>query len=133
MKQIEADLQITPEQAQLIEALFSAKSRRAAAVACNISSATLYRWMNDPKFQEALNRAESQVVKDATTKLISEFDHSIDTLIVLRKDGAPSDSVKLKSAVAILQIGREMHEAQLIEERLSTLENLVVELAERVI
>lgn len=132
MKQIEANLEISPEQAQLIEALFSSKNRKAAAVACGISTPTMYRWMANPAFQQALADAERQTVKDAVTRLTAEMGRSIDTLIELRQDGVRADAVRLKSAVALIQLGREMRESMLIEERLEALEDLVVQLAERI-
>lgn len=131
MKQIDVKREIDPKKAELIEALFTNTNRRVIAEKIGISSATLYRWLADPDVQAALAAAERAVLSESARRLLGLQSSSIDVLVELRNNGKPSDSVRLKAAVAILEIGREMRETLQLEQRLEELESLVVSMAAR--
>lgn len=134
MEQIDHVLKkdVDEQRGRIIEALFVAKSRRAAAELAGVSPSTLYRLLQDEDFQRVLAEAEKAVIAQSVTRLIGEMERSVDELVRIRRDGTRADAVKLKASMALLQVGQTLRESLLVEERLSTLEDLVVELAERI-
>lgn len=59
-----------PQQAAVIQALENGCTRRAAAGAAGIHHATLYRWMEDATFRDAVEKAEHVAEARATSLVI---------------------------------------------------------------
>lgn len=97
---------VSPRQARAINALLSTTNVRAAAAAAGISERTLWRWLTDKEFHQALETAEEQLVEGATRRLLGLQDQAIDELADILSDKNEgvdvSPTLKLKAATIVL-------------------------------
>lgn len=97
---------VSPRQARAINALLSTTNVRSAAAAAGISERTLWRWLSDKEFRQALETAEDQLVEGATRRLLGLQDQAIDELADILSDETEgvdvSPALKLKAATIVL-------------------------------
>lgn len=114
---------LTPKQERAIRALLEHKSVSEAAASIGVGERTLYRWLTDPAFQQALSAAEGDLLDAATRRLLSLQDDAISTFAdMLSDDSEASATVKLRAAQAVLDYMLKLRELRDIEQRLTTLE-----------
>jgi hypothetical protein len=112
---------ITPKQTKAITALLTCRTVTEAATVANISTRQLYRWLELPAFVAALKAAESQVIDEATRRLLAGMGDALDTLHDLMTTGT-SESVRRAAADNWLAQVLRVRELADIEKRLVALE-----------
>ena len=111
---------LTRKQEQAIAALLSETTVAAAAERAGVGEVTLWRWLKLPDFTSAYREARRQVVEKAVAQLQHSSWAASTTLLKLL--AAPSDSVRLRAAVAILDQANKGVEQLDFEGRLTALE-----------
>lgn len=90
-----------------------------------VSERTLYNWLSLPHFQARLQEERGRLRTEAFDKLKSTINKAVERLGELLD--SDSDSIKLRSAQAILDYNIKVVEIQEAEERIAKLERLLLE------
>lgn len=114
---------LTTRQKRAIAALLSSKDQRSAAAAAGVAERTLYRYLQNQDFRQALRKAETRVLEGSGRRLLSGQDAALDALESLI-GGAIKDSDRRLSAVAWLDLVLRWRDLD-IENRLGQLEDIV--------
>ncbi len=72
--------ELTTKQTKAVIALLTNRTLTEAAAVANISPRQLYRWLELPEFIAALRVIESQVLGEATRRLLTGMGEALDTL-----------------------------------------------------
>lgn len=107
---------------QIIIALVSEGTIKAAADSLGCAKRTLYERMKKPDFRKLYNEAKADILKNATAKLQGELCNSINTLCEIRDDASAPKQTRANCAVAVLQYGAKFTETTDIIERLEAIE-----------
>ncbi len=119
---------LTPQQRRAIEALLTQPSVQEAARESEVASRTLYRWLRDPNFQQALHEAEGRALGALARRLIAKGARAVDVLSEAMEGGATS--LQVRAARIVLESLLKLREQYSIEERLTRLEEIVHETQE---
>jgi transposase-like protein len=103
-----------------VSALLIESSLAAAANRAGISESTLRRWLRDQEFAAAVDDARRATFRDAIGSLRVATIQAVETLRSALND--PSSSIRVRAAVAILELGAELGEIGDLSSRLSRLE-----------
>ena len=90
-----------------------------------ITEKTYYEWVKTSVFQDALHKAQSNIIDDALGKLRGNINKAIDALVELLD--TDNDSLKRLVANDIIAHTLKMRELEDIEGRLETIERIVLE------
>ncbi len=115
---------LTPKQRKGIAALLSTPAVTAAAEKAGIGVRTLYRWMDQPAFMAELKARQGGIIDQAAAQLVGGSQTALNTLVRMQL-GAHSESVRLRAAIAWLEMMHTFREAGDIEDRLTELEKAV--------
>ncbi len=110
------------KQQKAIAALLSSRDVQEAAKAAGIGERTLWRWMGEPEFAQALTHAEAGAIDTATRRLVQMQNGAIDTLQAVLDDPKVAPSIRLRAATAVLDYLLKLRELRNIEARLMALE-----------
>lgn len=113
---------LTPKQVRLIAALCVEPDTRAACRAARCGKTTAYRWLADPAFRDALERARADATADALAGLRAFAGRAVATLGKLL-DGAETERTALDAAKAIIDRAFRVAENEDIARRLDALED----------
>ncbi len=114
---------ITPKQRRAVEALVSTGSRREACRAAGIAPRTLYRWLKQSAFCEALGKAQEQALADLRSRLLALAGRAGDVLEAsMRADDA---RLRLRAADTVLSRLLQVYEAVELTQRVEKLERIV--------
>lgn len=109
---------------QIISALLTHGTTKAAAEACNISTRTVYERMQDADFRALYAAAKSDVLRQAVNALNAELVEAVETVVSIMHDADINPAIRLQAAQTVL------NNAVRYSERLSTDETGVSILAE---
>ena len=104
----------------LVVAVAAGLTNKQAAEQASVSESTVYRRLREPAFKQQVSEARAATVEQASARLTSASLMAIQTLLQLLD--AESESVRLGSARAILELGVKFREAQELEARIAQLE-----------
>ena len=90
-----------------ILALLQNSTREKAAEAAGIDPATLYRWLQNPKFQEALLTARREVFGQAMGRLQQASLTAVDTLIGIMDDTGVAPAGRVQASRWVLDLSRK--------------------------
>jgi hypothetical protein len=90
-----------------ILALLQNSTREKAAEAAGIDPATLYRWLQNPKFQEALLAARREVFGQAMGRLQQASLTAVDTLIGIMDDTGVAPAGRVQASRCVLDLSRK--------------------------
>lgn len=107
---------------EIIAALVSAGSIKAAADLMGCAARTLYDRMKAPDFKVLYAQAKADIIKEATMKLQNSLSMAVDTLVEIMTDTQAGNQTRVNCATAILQYGARYTEATDILERLEVIE-----------
>ena len=93
---------LTQRQKRAIAALLSEPTVQAAADLADVSRATLYRYLGAPAFQEALSRAQGEVLHMSTARLAGLLSRALDELGDVLDSGRNA-SARQRAAATVLQ------------------------------
>lgn len=112
---------LTTKQMAAVTALLTKGDAAKAAAAAGVSRQTLYRWMRDPAFAEALRAAERDALRGLSKRLAGLGDLAADALRdALAPDQPPA--IRLRAADLVIQRAPALVEAVDVYERLAALE-----------
>lgn len=119
-------LELDAKKGAAISALLEHRTVEEASVSVEVSTRTLYRWMNEPLFQIELKRAETDLVDTAMRRLLSLATKAIDALEEIidnpDQDGASNKRMAAQMVIDNLLKLREVHS---IERRIFELEKVM--------
>jgi hypothetical protein len=93
-----------------------------AAAATGIGLRTLQRWLTDSTFQEALRKAKSDALSDATGKLRMAAGRAVMVLDHIANNRRATYAARVSAARAIIEMGLEAHTLEEIDARILALE-----------
>ncbi len=105
----------------LLAALGCGATIEVAAHKAGISQATVYRRLQDPKFQKELQKFQSDMVQRAAATLTAATTEAIKTLLSLQQSSMPP-AVRLGSARSIIELGTKLRETADLGLRIAALE-----------
>jgi len=111
---------LSRKQTRAVAALLSTQTIAQAAEQCKVSERTLYRWLAECAFQQALKAAHLAVLDNVVRRLLAGSAQALDTLFELLQ--AESESVRLRAAVALLEQLAKLKTLEELEQRVSALE-----------
>ncbi len=112
---------LTPKQRRAVAALLTCGDVSAAAQAAGVNRGTLYRWLKQPAFQQALREAEGEALADLQRRLVSLGSDAADVLAAAMQT---SEETRTRLRAADVVLGRLLQLRELIdlERRVSELE-----------
>ena len=87
---------------QAIAALLFHKNQEAAARAVGIGVTTLQRWLKDPEFQAAYQKARRTVFRESITRLQEASGAAVTTVLKIMLDSKVSPGTRLRAAELVL-------------------------------
>ncbi len=96
-----------------------------AAAAAGMSEATARRRPADPAFGELVERFRDDVMARAAARLDALLDGAVDVVEELARCGQPTDAVRLRAALALIDRQQAFRDALVTEDRLRALEERV--------
>ena len=112
---------LSPKQSKAIDCLLSAPNVTAAADCANVPRRTLYNWLADEIFSAELEKAQRQLISTAARRLAYGLDKSITTALDLAEK-SEDEAVRLRAALAIPGMLRDLREHYELSERIDRLE-----------
>ncbi len=109
-------------QEQAIAALLRSPTISGAAESIGIGEATLWRWLQNPGFDEAYRRARQQAVDQAIAQLQQATGLAVATLQEVQRDTDAPASSRVTAAKTVLEMALKLRESEELEARLSALE-----------
>jgi len=131
MRQNETHKKLSPKQIRAVEAMMSEPTLRGAAQKAGIGHATLYRWLAEPAFVDALREARTQAFEKTMVALAAAAEKAVEVLREILGD----DQAAAKEIAAIrIRAVRTAFDAMLrsrdlieIERRLQALEEKLLQ------
>lgn len=111
---------LTPKQTTAIVALLGSRTVLEAAVQCGLSERTITRWLGEPVFRNALADAEGALIDGAVRRLLALQTDALDAIADVLLTGTPA--LRLRAAIAALDMVLKLRELRTIEQRLAALE-----------
>jgi hypothetical protein len=113
---------LKPKQVRLIAALCVEPDTRRACAAAGCGKTSAYRWLADPAFRDALQRARAEATEQALNGLRALAGRAVAVLGKLL-DGAETERTALDAAKAIIDRAFRVAENEDIARRLDALED----------
>jgi hypothetical protein len=116
--------ELTPRQKKMIAALMTSENIGKACESAKIGRSTLARWLKDPTFNQELEKAESEAIKQASRELLSGQTEALATIREIMQSRA-SDSIRLRAANDWMNLLFKIREMATLEERITKLEERI--------
>jgi hypothetical protein len=113
---------LTPRQQKTIAALVTCADVAKAAGLAGVSRDSVYRWMRNSVFTDALYRATSEALNTLSRRLVVLGDKAAYTLETAMNDEDTNTSTKVRAADVVLSRLLQLREQHDLEERLVRLE-----------
>jgi hypothetical protein len=113
---------LTPKQRKAVEALLTTGEVTAAAQAAGVSKDTLYRWLKEPRFLEAVREVEARALDDLSRLLVRLGRTAAATLAKAMNDPAAPWATRVRAADASLARLLQLRELATLEARVAELE-----------
>lgn len=111
-----------PKMERALAALLSCPTRAEAAKAAGLDPKTLWRYSQDPEFQQAYRNAVSNLLNDATRQAQQSLNPALSTLRNIVEDREQPASSRIQAARSILEYGLRLTEQSDILSKLEALE-----------
>src|SRR5262245_58017736 len=119
---IDKQSNLTGKQQRAISALLSEPTVIKAAQAAKVSKATMYRWLADAQFTNALKEARGRVLESTLTALQGASAKAIETLYDVMSDEKVYAAVRVNAAGKILELNLRARDLIEDEDRLRAIE-----------
>ena len=119
------------KQRKAIEALLATGEVAAAASETGVNKATLYRWLKEPAFLQAVRDAEARAIDDLSRLLVRLSRTAAATLAKAMSDPAVPPATRVRAADAVLGRLLQVRELATVEARVTELERLAGQEPER--
>ena len=113
---------LRPEQVQAISALLTEKDIRSAASKVGVSEQTLYVWIREDTFKQALQLCKRDALSLAMMQLQYNAQLATNTLVDILQSDKAGLPTKITAARTLLDFAFKAVEIEDIQERLATLE-----------
>lgn len=113
---------LSPAQRRALDALLSGGDKDQAAAAAGVTRRTIDRYLNDPRFRAALDRATGAAVGDVARRMIGGMETAVSIMLELATDTSTPASVRLRAAIALVEHGPKLFEQVELIRRLEVLE-----------
>ncbi len=113
---------LKPKQRKAVEALLTTGEVAVAAQSVGVSRETLYRWLKEPIFQQAVRQAEAQALDDLSRLLVRLGRTAVATLAKAMSDPTVPPASRVRAADAALSRLLQLRELATLEARLTALE-----------
>ena len=107
-----------------VQALLQYGTKEKAAQEAGINVVTLWRWLKQPPFQEALRQARREAFSQSTGRLQQAAPAAVTTLLRLMTGEDTPPSSKVQASRSVLQFMQKSFELEDMEVRLARLEKL---------
>ena len=114
--------ELTPKQRKAVEALLTTGEVTAAAQSVGVSRETLYRWLKQPLFHQAVRHAEAQALDDLSRLLVGLGRTAVATLATAMSDPTVPAASRVRAADAALGRLLQLRELATLEARITALE-----------
>lgn len=116
--------ELSPKQRAAVAALVAGTPRGVlgAAEAAGVSEQALHRWLKQPAFRAALAAAQEDAIAGAVRELTGLAASAVDVLRAVMDDSNASDGVRVRAAVAALELLLRLRDSVEFERRLAALE-----------
>ena len=125
MEDISGIKKLPPKRMKAIVALLNHDTVRDASQAVGIGETTLYRWLQDPTFQEAYREAKFEVVQQTLSQLQKASGEAARVLQEIMNDNKVSAYTRVAAARIILETSIKAVEIDTLEARISKLEEFI--------
>jgi hypothetical protein len=115
--------ELAPKQTQAIRSLLTRPNIALAASDVGVSERTLYRWLDEPAFRDALTQAEDQALDAATRGLVSMTNQAVLVITSLMVNPNTHPAIRLRAAECVLSNTLKLYELRNLAARLTALEN----------
>jgi hypothetical protein len=116
----------TSRREQALAALLESANVLEASQVCGVPRRTMYRWLAEADFKQALERAKHDLVTSCINRLRLASGSAVSTLREIMCDQAQPASARCSCAKAVITLTLEASELQSIRERLDELERKTV-------
>ncbi len=113
---------LSPKQRRAVEALLTTGDVQAAAQQIGVSRDSLYRWLKQPVFIEAVRAAEAQAIDDLSRLLVRLGRTASGTLAKAMNDGTTPMATRVRAADIVLNRLLQLRELATLEARVVELE-----------
>ena len=116
---------LTPRKRKAIAALLTTCDTTQAAQVAGVSRVTIYKWMRDQAFKDALKAGAAEALESLSRSLVTLGDKAVKALGAALDDTAAGASVKVRAADVILSRLLQLKELIDLESRVTELERTV--------
>ena len=110
--------------ARAVQALLQYGTREKAAQEAGINVVTLWRWLKQPAFQEALRQARREAFFQSTGRLQQASSAAVSTLLRVMAGADTPASSKVQASRSVIELSQKSFELEDMETRLARLEKL---------
>lgn len=114
--------ELTPKQAQAVRSLLAKPSINEAAKDAGVNVRTVYRWLEEPSFSQALTKAQDQAIDAAARGLVGLTEKAIGVVEGVLDDPTGHPATKLRAADLVLSNMLKLVELRNLSERIAALE-----------
>ena len=114
---------LTGRQLAAIARLMAGDNVTRAAEACGIPRRTLTRWLTEDLFSRALEAAQTAAIADSVRHLAGALSDASAAAIRLARE-SEDEAIRLRAALAVVSMYRELRDAGDLEARLAALEGV---------
>lgn len=120
MENTEPKRTLTIRQIRAIPFIVGGKTALEGVKKAKIGKTTYYGWMKQPEFKKEVNRQKNELIKQSLFDLKLSSKEAVKVLIELLK--SDNETIRLKTALSILEYAKVFMEQDEIIERLKNLE-----------
>jgi AcrR family transcriptional regulator len=111
---------LTERQRRVIPYLLASPSMEEACRRAKINKTTVYEWLKNDAFRQALKTARDELIERALNGLKASVGRAVETLVKLLE--SQSEAIKIRAAENIIQFVQKAIEADVLEKRVQALE-----------
>lgn len=113
---------LSRNQKNAIKALLSTTTVRDAARVCGLSEATIWNYLQDDEFKQALDRRQDEAIKATVASLVGLHEEAVTVLKEILTDSEASDHVRARIGLGVLDRIHKSVELTEVLDRLTRLE-----------
>lgn len=113
---------MTLRQKKALTALLTHSTHKEAAQAAGISDRQLRTYLQDPDFKNEYQKRLDMILDEATAACKQAMTPAVCALVEIATDRTKADTTRVLAARAILDAGLRMHDAVIVSDRLTALE-----------
>ena len=117
---------LTHKQLKSIPVLLTEPNYEAARAKLGIGQTTLYRWLGDENFKNALAQERNKVSNDALSRLKTCLSQAVETLYDIMTRSA-SEQARRQASESMIRYAMKGYEIQNINERIERIEKILQE------